>query len=129
MSSIKPSVKKSWSKTRNAAVLALVSLNMAMLPSVAFAAVPTQIAPSTQPASGDYLSLFKGFAKDGVDVIALVLAAGALLVFGTMLVTEIAEQRKAPKFDWGRVGALFGLVSISAVGIMYFINDAIAVIT
>ena len=36
----------------------------------AWAALPTQVAPSSSPAAGDWLALIKGYIKDGGLVLA-----------------------------------------------------------
>lgn len=39
-----------------------------------WAALPTQVAPSTAPSSGDWISLVSGYIKDGAAVLGLAVA-------------------------------------------------------
>ena len=81
------------------------------------AALPTPVAPSTGPATGNWLELIKGYAKDAGLVIGLILAVVAFLWIAWITISKFNEAR-AGKAEWGEVG----LTAVVAAGVMIFIS-------
>jgi integrating conjugative element membrane protein (TIGR03745 family) len=85
--------------------------------SIAQAALPTPIAPSTAPAAGNWLELIKGYIKDGGLVLGLAIAVIAFLWISYITISKFNEARMG-KAEWGEVG----LTGVVAAGVMVFIS-------
>ncbi|MBE0435972.1 MAG: TIGR03745 family integrating conjugative element membrane protein [Methylomicrobium sp.] len=96
---------------------AFVVLSLAMASDQAQAALPTPVAPSNAPGSGNWLELIKGYAKDAGIVIGLILAVVAFLWIGWITIAKFNEAR-AGRAEWGEVG----LTAVVAAGVMIFIS-------
>jgi integrating conjugative element protein (TIGR03758 family) len=66
---------------RLAALTVLMVLMVLGLPE-ALAVLPTPVAPSTSPASGDWLGLIQGYAKDAGIVLTLAFTWSAWVAYG-----------------------------------------------
>lgn len=88
----------------------------------ALAALPSAAAPSTAPASGDWLGLIKGYAKDAGIVLGLVLAIGAFIWASWGLIAKFNEARTG-RAEWGEVG----LLAVGAGGILVLISYLLGV--
>lgn len=79
------------------------------------AALPTQKAPSTSPAAGDWLALIEGYVKDAGLVVGLLLAVAIFLWIAWITISKFNEAR-AGRAEWGEVG----LTAVIAAGVMVF---------
>lgn len=102
-----------WVKRYRAAAAALPVL---LLKSAAvLAALPTPVAPSTAPPSGDWLGLIKGYVKDGGLVMGLAVAVAAFVWAAWSAIAKFNEARNG-RAEWGEVG----LLSVVAGAILIF---------
>lgn len=83
----------------------------------AFADLPTPVAPSNTPKSGDWLELIKGYIKDGGLVLGLAIAVIMFLWVGYTAVAKFNEARNG-KAEWAEVG----LLGVVAGGVLLFIS-------
>ncbi len=81
------------------------------------AALPTPVAPSLGKPKGDWLTLIKGYIKDGGIVLGLAIAVVAFLWIAWITISKFNEAR-AGKAEWGEVG----LTAVMAAGVMIFIS-------
>lgn len=81
------------------------------------AALPTPVAPSNAPATGNWLELIKGYAKDAGLVIGLILAVVGFLWIAWIAIAKFNEARTG-RAEWGEVG----LTAVVAAGVMIFIS-------
>ena len=81
------------------------------------AALPTPVAPSLGQPKGDWLTLIKGYIKDGGLVLGLAIAVVAFLWIAWITISKFNEAR-AGKAEWGEVG----LTAVMAAGVMIFIS-------
>ena len=81
------------------------------------AALPTPVAPSLGKPAGDWLTLIKGYIKDGGLVLGLAIAVVAFLWIAWITISKFNEAR-AGKAEWGEVG----LTAVMAAGVMIFIS-------
>jgi integrating conjugative element membrane protein (TIGR03745 family) len=93
----------------------------------ALAALPTQSAPSTAPASGDWLGLIRGYAKDAAVVIALVLGAAVFAWLAWTVIAKFNEARTG-RAEWGEVGLLAVIGGGVAIFDMYLLNTAMTIL-
>lgn len=93
----------------------------------AMAALPTAVAPSTAPATGDWLGLLKGYIKDGGLVIGLFIAIAAFLWLSWIVIADINEARNGKK-EWGEVGLSAVVGAAGLLVISYFLGQAAGVI-
>jgi integrating conjugative element membrane protein (TIGR03745 family) len=93
----------------------------------AYAALPTQVAPSTNPAAGDWLALIKGYSKDAGLVLGLIIAVAAFLWIAWITIAKFNEARSG-RAEWGEVGLLGVVGGGVMVFISYLLNQASNVI-
>ncbi len=79
------------------------------------AALPSAAAPSTAPASGDWLGLIKGYGKDAGIVLGLLVAIAAFLWVSWSAIAKFNEARTG-RAEWGEVG----LLATAAGGVLVF---------
>ena len=79
------------------------------------AALPTPVAPSTAPASGDWLGLIKGYGKDAGIVIGLLIGIAAFIWAAWAAIAKFNEARQG-RAEWGEVG----LLGVAAGGVLVF---------
>jgi len=113
-----------WMQERyRAALLA----GAALMVTPVFAALPTPVAPSTGPATGDWLGLIKGYAKDAGIVLGLVVAVAGFVWVSYAAIAKFNEARTG-KAEWAEVG----LLSVAAGGVLilasYLLGTAAGII-
>ncbi len=81
----------------------------------ALAALPTPVAPSTAPASGDWLGLIRGYGKDAGIVLGLLIGISAFVWAAWAAIAKFNEARQG-KAEWGEVG----LLGVAAAGVLIF---------
>lgn len=95
-------------------VLALLAF---VVGSPAFAALPTAVPPSTAPASGDWLGLIKGYAKDAGLVLGLIVGVAAFVWIAYAGVAKFNDARTG-KAEWAEVG----LLSVAGGGVLILVS-------
>jgi integrating conjugative element membrane protein (TIGR03745 family) len=93
----------------------------------ALAALPTQSAPSTAPASGDWLGLIKGYIKDGSGVIALTIGVVVFLWIAWSAIAKFHEARTG-RAEWGELGLVSVIGAVIAIFDMYLLTTALGII-
>ena len=108
-------------------VCQLITFSLTLLVSPVFAALPTPIAPSTAPTSGDWLGLMKGYAKDGGIVLGLIVAVAGFVWVSYAAIAKFNEARTG-RAEWAEVG----LLSVAAGGVLllssYLLGTAAGII-
>ena len=105
-------VKNNFTRQKVALSALLLTLSFDLL-----AALPTPVAPSLGEPKGDWLTLIKGYIKDGGLVLGLAIAVVAFLWIAWITISKFNEAR-AGKAEWGEVG----LTAVMAAGVMIFIS-------
>ena len=113
-------------KTIKKATPAIGLMAMAVCQSV-WAALPTPVAPSTAPASGDWIGLIKGYIKDGGLVLGLGIAVLGFLWIAYLGFSKFNEARQG-KAEWAEVGVLGIVGAIVLVFASYPLTEAAGVI-
>jgi len=107
---------------RSAAMLALLAISFN-----AWAALPTPVAPSTPPATGNWLDLIKGYIKDGGIVLGLAISVIGFLWIAYIGISKFNDARRG-KAEWAEVG-LVGIVGGAVLLFTVFLlNEAANVI-
>ena len=97
-------------------------------PSTAYWSVtPTTAAPSTSPASGDFIGLMTGYAKDIGIAAGLIMALVALFVVVKNVVTAYSEVANG-RGTWGTVAAQGGAGVLLLVFCVFLLTEASTVI-
>lgn len=91
------------------------------------AALPTATAPSTAPASGDWLGLISGYAKDAGIVLGLIVGVAAFIWLAWATLAKFNEAREG-KAEWGAVGLTAVIAAGIAVFDVYLLNTAASII-
>lgn len=102
-------------KARDSYMFLMTGLLLTMSTHPVFAALPTAVAPSTAPATGDWLGLIKGYGKDAGVVMGLVVSVASFVWVSWAALAKFNEARNG-KAEWGEVG----LLSVVAGGILIF---------
>jgi len=105
-------IKLGWHSKRAALSVLLLTFSVNVL-----AALPTPVAPSLGKPKGDWLTLIKGYIKDGGLVLGLAVAVVSFLWIAWITIAKFNEAR-AGKAEWGEVG----LTAVMAAGVMIFIS-------
>jgi len=105
-------IKLGWLSKRAALSALLLTFSVNVL-----AALPTPVAPSLGKPKGDWLTLIKGYIKDGGLVLGLAVAVVSFLWIAWITIAKFNEAR-AGKAEWGEVG----LTAVMAAGVMIFIS-------
>lgn len=92
-----------------------------------WAALPTPTMPSTSPGTDDWLSIIKGYIKDGGVIVGLFLSVSGFLWLGWNALSDLNEVRTGKK-EWGAAG--LGNVAGAAIflWVSYMLNKASGVI-
>ncbi len=92
-----------------------------------WAALPTPTMPSTAPGADDWLSIIKGYIKDGGVIVGLFLSVSGFLWLGWNALSDLNEVRTGKK-EWGAAG--LGNVAGAAIflWVSYMLNKAAGVI-
>ncbi len=106
------SIKKRLRDQQAAFSILLMTLSFDLL-----AALPTPVAPSLGQPKGDWLTLIKGYIKDGGLVLGLAVAVVSFLWIAWITIAKFNEAR-AGRAEWGEVG----LTAVMAAGVMIFIS-------
>lgn len=99
-------------------ILSSLALGLVLTPVfmyAAMAALPTPVAPSTAPATGDWLGLIKGYGKDAGIVIGLLIGIAAFIWAAWAAIAKFNEARQG-RAEWGEVG----LLGVAAGGVLIF---------
>ena len=91
------------------------------------AALPTPIAPSTGPATGDWIGLIKGYIKDGGLVLGLAIAVMGFLWIAYLAFAKFNEARQG-KAEWAEVGVLGIVGAIVLIFASFLLTEASGVI-
>jgi len=105
-------MKNNFTRQKVALSALLMSLSFDLL-----AALPTPVAPSLGKPKGDWLTLIKGYIKDGGLVLGLAVAVVSFLWIAWITISKFNEAR-AGRAEWGEVG----LTAVMAAGVMIFIS-------
>lgn len=111
----------------SAAAKALLAAATVVLPMPLWAALPTPVAPSTAPASGDWIGLIQGYIKDGGIVIGLAIAVLGFLWVAYLGFAKFNEARQG-KAEWAEVGVLGIVGAIVLIFASYLLTEAAGVI-
>ena len=109
---------------RFAAATGLLSM---WLHPVAWAALPTPVAPSTSPSAGDWIGLIKGYIKDGGLVLGLAIAVLGFLWVAYLTFAKFNEARTG-KAEWAEVGVLGIVGAIVLIFASYLLTEAAGII-
>ena len=117
--SLKPLVKLSFDPR-------LLLLVLLFAPDL-WAALPTPTMPSTSPGTDDWLSIIKGYIKDGSAIVGLFLSVSGFLWLGWNALSDLNEVRTGKK-EWGAAG--LGNVAGAAIflWVSYMLTQAAGVI-
>lgn len=90
------------------------------------AALPTQVAPSTAPASGDWIALISGYIKDGAAVLGLTVATLGFIWVAYIGFAKFNDARQG-RAEWAEVG-IFGVVgAVILIFASYLLTEAAGV--
>ena len=107
--------------------LMVVTMLMAGGLAAALAALPTAVSPSTSPASGDWLGLIQGYAKDAAIVLGLIVSAAGFIWVAYTGFAKFNDARRG-KAEWGEVA----LLGVAGAGVLIFasflLNEAAQII-
>ena len=92
-----------------------------------WAVLPTPVAPSTAPAAGDWISLIKGYIKDGGLVLGLAIAVIGFLWIAYLGFAKFNEARTG-KAEWAEVGVLGIVGAVVLIFASYLLTEAANVI-
>ena len=90
-------------------------------------ALPTPVAPSTAPGSGDWIGLIQGYIKDGGLVLGLAIAVLGFLWIAYLGFAKFNEARQG-KAEWAEVGVLGIVGAIVLTFASYLLTEAAGVI-
>lgn len=91
-----------------------------------WADLPTQVAPSTAPASGDWIALIAGYIKDGAAVLGLTVATVGFIWVAYIGFAKFNEARQG-RAEWAEVG-IFGIVGATIlIFASYLLTEAAGV--
>ena len=90
------------------------------------AALPTPVAPSTTPASGDWIALISGYIKDGSLVLGLAIATVGFLWVAYVGFAKFNEARQG-KAEWAEVGVLAVVGAVVLIFASYLLTEAAGV--
>ncbi len=91
------------------------------------AALPTPVAPSTNPDAGDWIGLIQGYIKDGGLVLGLAIAVLGFLWVAYLGFAKFNEARQG-KAEWAEVGVLGIVGAIVLTFASYLLSEAAGVI-
>jgi integrating conjugative element membrane protein (TIGR03745 family) len=91
-----------------------------------WAVLPTPVAPSTAPASGNWLQLIAGYIKDGAEIMALAIAVLGFIWISYLCVAKFNEARQN-KAEWAEVGVLAIVGGVVLIFISYLLNESVGV--
>lgn len=117
---------KLFKKVR-AGYLALMGGMLMLVTHPVFAALPTPVAPSTGPATGDWIGLIKGYAKDGGVVMGLIVSVASFVWASWAAFAKFNDARNG-KAEWGEVGLLSVVAGSLLIFTSYLLGTAAGVI-
>ncbi|MCY3626596.1 MAG: TIGR03745 family integrating conjugative element membrane protein [Gammaproteobacteria bacterium] len=91
-----------------------------------FADLPTAVAPSTKPKSGDWIGLISGYIKDGALVLGLAVACVGFLWVAYVGFAKFNEARQG-KAEWAEVGVLAVVGAVVLIFASYLLTEAAGV--
>ena len=113
-------------KTLKTAILSL-SITLTLTLQQAFAALPTPVAPSTEPDAGDWIGLIKGYIKDGGLVLGLAISVLGFLWVAYLAFAKFNEARTG-RAEWAEVGVLGIVGAVVLIFTSYLLTEAAGVI-
>ena len=116
-----------WFKKMRAGYAALIGELLLLATHPVFAALPTPVAPSTAPASGDWIGLIRGYAKDGGVVMGLIVSVAGFVWVSWAAFAKFNEARNG-KAEWGEVGLLSVVAGSLLIFSSYLLGTAAGVI-
>lgn len=103
-----------------------VAIVATLINSALQAALPTPVAPSTAPASGDWIALISGYIKDGSLVLGLAIATVGFLWVAYVGFAKFNEARQG-KAEWAEVGVLAVVGAVVLIFASYLLTEAAGV--
>lgn len=95
--------------------------------STAQAALPTPVAPSTAPPTGDWIGLIEGYIRDGGIVLGLAIAVLGFLWVAYVGFAKFNEARQG-RAEWAEVGVLGIVGAVVLIFASYLLGEAANVI-
>lgn len=114
-------------KLKSPVYTALMFINLGLIPSSLWAALPTPVPPSTAPAAGDWIGLISGYIRDGGLVLGLAIAVLGFLWIAYLAFAKFNEARQG-KAEWAEVGVLGIVGAIVLIFASYLLTEAAGVI-
>ncbi|MBR9910321.1 MAG: TIGR03745 family integrating conjugative element membrane protein [Gammaproteobacteria bacterium] len=105
----------------------LLATAAVFIPLPLWAALPTPVAPSTDPDAGDWIGLIQGYIKDGGLVLGLAIAVLGFLWIAYLGFAKFNEARQG-KAEWAEVGVLGIVGAIVLIFASYLLTEAAGVI-
>ena len=90
---------------------------------VFWAALPTQVAPSTAPASGDWIALIAGYIKDGAAVLGLTVATIGFIWVAYIGFAKFNDARQG-RAEWAEVGVFAVVGATILIFASYLLTEA-----
>ena len=91
-----------------------------------FAALPTQVAPSTAPADGDWLALISGYIKDSAAILGLTVATVGFIWVAYIGFAKFNEARQG-RAEWAEVGIFAVVGATILIFASYLLTEAAGV--
>ena len=88
-----------------------------------WAALPTQVAPSTAPASGDWIALIAGYIKDGAAVLGLTVATVGFIWVAYIGFAKFNDARQG-RAEWAEVGVFAVVGATILIFASYLLTEA-----
>jgi integrating conjugative element membrane protein (TIGR03745 family) len=114
-----------WVQRHRAAAAAIPLLLLTS--AAALGALPTPVAPSTSPPTGDWLGLIKGYIKDGGLIMGLAVAVAAFVWAAWSAIAKFNEARNG-RAEWGEVGLLTVVAGAILIFDSYLLGTASGII-
>ena len=90
------------------------------------ASLPTQVAPSTNPKSGDWIALVAGYIKDGASVLGLAVATIGFIWVAYIGFAKFNDARNG-RAEWAEVGIYAVVGATILIFASYLLTEAAAV--
>lgn len=87
------------------------------------AALPTQVEPSTKPASGDWLGLVSGYIKDGAAILGLAVATVGFIWVAYIGFAKFNDARNG-RAEWAEVGVFAVVGAMILIFASYLLTEA-----
>ncbi|MBA1445837.1 MAG: TIGR03745 family integrating conjugative element membrane protein [Chromatiales bacterium] len=107
-------------------IIAALSL-LAFSATSVLAALPAAVAPSNNPAAGNWLELIRGYVRDGGVVLGLTVSVLGFIWIAYTGISKFNEARNG-KAEWAEVGLLGIVGGALLLFVTYLLTEAAAVI-